>query len=84
MLPANDRGGSLKPLDNEHRLQLWDPARRVGWDPGVEAQLNLTARQAEGHAQGYAQSHAEGLLKGHIDARLDAAVSKLPPICTGT
>lgn len=71
MLPANDRGGSLKPLDNEHRLQLWDPARRVWWDPEVEAQLNLTARQAEGHAQGYAQSHAEGLLKGHIDARLD-------------
>ena len=59
MLPANDRGGSLGPLDNEHRLQLWDPPREIWWDPEVEIQLNLAA------------SHAEGLLKGHIDDRLE-------------
>ena len=63
MLPANDRGGSLEPLDNEHRLQLWEPTQGVWWDPEVEMQLKLAASHAEGLRQ--------GLLQGQINDRLD-------------
>ena len=43
MLPANDRGGALDPVDDDHRLQLWEPVRGVWWDPEVEVQLKLAA-----------------------------------------
>ena len=53
MLPANDRGGSLDPVeDTEHRLQLWEPARGVWWDPEVAVQLSLAASRAEGRVEG--------------------------------
>ncbi len=71
MLPANDRDGSLEPLDNEHRLQLWEPARGVWWDPEVDVQLNLAASRAEGHAEGHAEGRVEGRVEGQIDDRRD-------------
>ena len=67
MLPANDRGGDLEPLDNEHRLQLWEPVRGVWWDPEVDVQLNLAASRAKGRVDG----HAEGRVEGQIDDRRD-------------
>ena len=52
MLPANDRGGTLDLIDNnEHRLQLWEPARGIWWDPEVEVQLNLAASRVEGQIE---------------------------------
>lgn len=62
MLPANDREGDLEPLDNEHRLQLWEPAQSVWWDPEVDVQLNLAA------------SRVEGRVEGQIDDRRDLLV----------
>lgn len=62
MLPAKDRSGALEATDdNEHCLQLWEPARGVWWDPEVAMQPNLAASRAKGHA--------EGRVEGQIDDR---------------
>ena len=72
MLPANDRGGSLDLLDDDqHRLQLWEPARGIWWDPEVEVQLNLAASRAEGRAEG----RVEGRVEGQIDDRRNLLVN---------
>ena len=74
MLPANDRAGDLEPMDNEHRLQLWEPARGVWWDPEVEVQLNLAASRAEGRVEGRAEGRAEGRVEGRAEGRVEGQI----------
>ena len=70
MLPANDRGGALDPVDtDDHRFQLWEPVRGVWWDSVVGMQLNPVTSRAEGHAEGWREGYAQGYAEVQIEDR---------------